>query len=80
METRAVKMTQMYCENLPLSKELDAQESMYGEDLLSMACNLLVQLFWRTRHIGYLVESVMILEFGLTVRRLEGLNSYMASN
>ncbi|XP_049406545.1 N-terminal acetyltransferase B complex auxiliary subunit NAA25 isoform X2 [Solanum stenotomum] len=69
LETRAVKMTQMYCENLPLSKELDAQESMYGEDLLSMACNLLVQLFWRTRHIGYLVESVMILEFGLTVRR-----------
>ncbi|KAK4731442.1 hypothetical protein R3W88_024430 [Solanum pinnatisectum] len=69
LETRAVKMTQMYCENLPLSKELDAQESMYGEDLLSMACNLLVQLFWRTRRIGYLVESVMILEFGLTVRR-----------
>lgn len=62
-------MTQIYCENLPLSKDLDAQESMYGEDLLSMACNLLVQLFWRTRHIGYLVESVMILEFGLTVRR-----------
>nr|XP_016456815.1 PREDICTED: phagocyte signaling-impaired protein-like isoform X3 [Nicotiana tabacum] len=69
LETTAVKMTQLYCENLPLSKELDAQESMYGEDLLSMACNLLVQLFWRTRHIGYLVESIMILEFGLAVRR-----------
>ncbi|XP_047252828.1 N-terminal acetyltransferase B complex auxiliary subunit NAA25 [Capsicum annuum] len=69
LETIAVKMTQMYCENLPLSKDLDAQESMYGEDLLSMACDLLVQLFWRTRHIGYLVESIMILEFGLTVRR-----------
>ncbi|MCD7458916.1 N-alpha-acetyltransferase 25, NatB auxiliary subunit [Datura stramonium] len=69
LETTAIKMTQMYCENLPLSKDLDAQESMYGEDLLSMACNLLVQLFWRTRHIGYLVESIMILEFGLTVRR-----------
>ncbi|CAN4115761.1 unnamed protein product [Withania somnifera] len=70
LETTAVKMTQMYCENLPLSKDLDAQESTYGEDLLSMACNLLVQLFWRTRHIGYLVESIMILEFGLTIRRL----------
>lgn len=69
LETTAVKMTQMYCENLPLSKDLDAQESVYGEDLLSMACNLLVQLFWRTRHIGYLVESIMILEFGLTIRR-----------
>lgn len=44
LETTAVKMTQMFCENLPLSKELDAQESMYGEDLLSMACNLLVQV------------------------------------
>lgn len=44
LEATAVKMTQMYCENLPLSKDLDAQESMYGEDLLSMACNLLVQV------------------------------------
>lgn len=44
LETIAVKMTQMYCENLPLSKDLDAQESMYGEDLLSMACDLLVQV------------------------------------
>ncbi|XP_059290363.1 N-terminal acetyltransferase B complex auxiliary subunit NAA25 isoform X2 [Lycium ferocissimum] len=69
LETTAVKMSQMYCENLPLSKDLDAQESVYGEELLSMACNLLVQLFWRTRHIGYLVESIMILEFGLTIRR-----------
>ncbi|KAK4370294.1 hypothetical protein RND71_009769 [Anisodus tanguticus] len=43
LETTAVMMTQMYCDNLPLSKDLDAQESMYGEDLLSMACNFLVQ-------------------------------------
>lgn len=40
----AVQMTQMFCRNLPLSKDLDAQESMHGEELLPMACNILVQV------------------------------------
>lgn len=65
----AVQMADLYCKNLPLSKDLDVQESVHGEDLLSMACNILVQLFWRTNHIGYLLEAIMILEFGLTIRR-----------
>lgn len=65
----AVRMAEMYCKNLPLSKDLDVQESMHGEDLLSMVANILVQLFWRTKDLGYLVESVMVLEFGLTIRR-----------
>ncbi|CAK9164142.1 unnamed protein product [Ilex paraguariensis] len=69
LENFAVQMVEMYCENLPLSKDLDVQESMHGEELLSMVCNVLVQLFWRTRHLGYLMESIMILEFGLTIRR-----------
>ncbi|KAL3530942.1 hypothetical protein ACH5RR_010264 [Cinchona calisaya] len=69
LEGLAVQMADMYCTNLPLSKDLDIQENMYGEELLSMACNVLVQLFWRTRNIGYLLESIMILEFGLTIRR-----------
>ncbi|KAL8027040.1 hypothetical protein ABFX02_14G069600 [Erythranthe guttata] len=69
LEDIAVRMIEMFCKNVPLSKELDAQESMYGEELLSMACNVLVQLFWRTRDLGYLLESIMILEFGLTIRR-----------
>ncbi|KAJ9565188.1 hypothetical protein OSB04_001154, partial [Centaurea solstitialis] len=65
----AVQMTEMYCQNLPLSKDLDVQETMYGEEFLSMTCNVLVQLFWRTQHIGYLLEAIMVLELGLTVRR-----------
>ncbi|CAH9109432.1 unnamed protein product [Cuscuta epithymum] len=69
LEKLAVQMTDMYCENLALSKDLDEQESMYGEELLTMTCNVLVQLFWRTRNLGYLLESILILEFGLTVRR-----------
>ncbi|KAK6145231.1 hypothetical protein DH2020_022051 [Rehmannia glutinosa] len=69
LEDIAAQMTEMFCKNLPLSKELDVQESMYGEELLSMACNLLVQLFWRTRDLGYLLEAIMILEFGLFIRR-----------
>ncbi|PWA41164.1 43kDa postsynaptic protein, N-acetyltransferase B complex, non-catalytic subunit [Artemisia annua] len=65
----AVQMTEMYCQNLHLSKDLDVQESMYGEDFLSMTCNVLVQLFWHTKHVGYLLEAIMVLELGLTVRR-----------
>ncbi|KAL8128991.1 hypothetical protein V2J09_018146, partial [Rumex salicifolius] len=65
----AVKLLDLYCQNLALSKDLDPQESMHGEELLSTASNLLVQLFWRTRHIGYLLEAFMLLEFGLIIRR-----------
>ncbi|XP_043701525.1 N-terminal acetyltransferase B complex auxiliary subunit NAA25 isoform X2 [Telopea speciosissima] len=69
LEETAVQMTKMYCKNLQLSRDLDPQENMHGEELLSMACNVLVQLFWRTRNIDYLLESIMVLEFGLTIRR-----------
>ncbi|XAR60788.1 hypothetical protein NMG60_11034292 [Bertholletia excelsa] len=65
----AIQMAEIYCKNLPLSKDLDIQENMHGEELLSMLSNILVQLFWRTKDLGYLVESVMVLEFGLTIRR-----------
>ncbi|KAJ6878417.1 hypothetical protein NC651_030992 [Populus alba x Populus x berolinensis] len=45
LEGCAVQMVEMYCKSLPLSKDLDPQESMHGEELLSMVCNVLVQLF-----------------------------------
>ncbi|XP_022729359.1 N-terminal acetyltransferase B complex auxiliary subunit NAA25-like isoform X2 [Durio zibethinus] len=69
LEGSAVQMAELYRKNLPLSKELDPQESMHGEELLSIVCNVLVQLFWRTRNLGYFVEAIMVLEFGLTIRR-----------
>ncbi|XVF05817.1 hypothetical protein REPUB_Repub05bG0205700 [Reevesia pubescens] len=69
LEGSAVQMAELYCKNLPLSKDLDLQESMHGEELLSIVCNVLVQLFWRTRNLGYFVEAIMVLEFGLTIRR-----------
>ncbi|EPS70133.1 hypothetical protein M569_04628, partial [Genlisea aurea] len=69
LENEAVEMMETFCRNLPLSKELDIQETMYGEELVSMACNVLVQLFWRTRDFGYLLEAILILEFGLAIRR-----------
>ncbi|KAK6234557.1 hypothetical protein SCA6_009894 [Theobroma cacao] len=69
LEGSALQMAELYCKNLPLSKDLDPQESMHGEELLSIVCNVLVQLFWRTRNLGYFVEAVMVLEFGLTIRR-----------
>ncbi|KAK1587124.1 hypothetical protein Q3G72_009766 [Acer saccharum] len=69
LESSAVQMLEMYLKNLPLSKDLDLQESMHGEELLSMACNVLVQLFCCTRNFGYFMEAIMVLEFGLTIRR-----------
>ncbi|KAL3518007.1 hypothetical protein ACH5RR_020596 [Cinchona calisaya] len=69
LESLAIQMADLYCKSLPLSKDLDIQENMHGEELLSMVSNVLVQIFWRTRNIGYLLESIMILEFGLTIRR-----------
>ncbi|XVE58959.1 hypothetical protein DITRI_Ditri05aG0005000 [Diplodiscus trichospermus] len=69
LEGLAVQMAELYWKNLPPSKNLDPQESMHGEELLSIVCNVLVQLFWRTRNLGYFIEAVMVLEFGLTIRR-----------
>ncbi|KAG8494892.1 hypothetical protein CXB51_012353 [Gossypium anomalum] len=43
LEGSAVQMAELYCKNLPLSKDLDPQESMHGEELLSIVCNVLVQ-------------------------------------
>ncbi|XP_066362409.1 N-terminal acetyltransferase B complex auxiliary subunit NAA25-like isoform X2 [Miscanthus floridulus] len=65
----AKRMVDTFYKNLPLSNDLDPQESMYGEELLSMASSILVQLYWRTRDLGYLLEAILILEFGLTVRK-----------
>ncbi|CAL4900135.1 unnamed protein product [Urochloa decumbens] len=65
----AKRMVDTFYKNLPLSNELDPQESMYGEELLSMASSILVQLYWRTRNLGYLLEAILVLEFGLTVRK-----------
>ncbi|KAF8102516.1 hypothetical protein N665_0198s0216 [Sinapis alba] len=68
IEASAVKLAKLYCQNLPLSKDLDPQESMFGEELLSLISNMLVQLFWRTRDFGYLAEAIMVLELGLAIR------------
>ncbi|KAG2628384.1 hypothetical protein PVAP13_3KG245100 [Panicum virgatum] len=65
----AKRMVHTFYKNLSLSNELDPQESMYGEELLSMASSILVQLYWRTRNLGYLLEAILVLEFGLTVRK-----------
>lgn len=61
LENMAVQMTQMFCRNLPLSKDLDAQESMHGEELLPMACNVLVQV---VVHIHWIVIIfIYVLQF-----------------
>ncbi|KAK4278520.1 hypothetical protein QN277_016356 [Acacia crassicarpa] len=69
LEVCCAQMAEIYCKSVAFSKDLDPQESMQGEELLSIICNLLVQLFWRTKNVGYLVEAVIVLEFGLAIRR-----------
>uniref|UniRef100_A0A1J3ESU8 N-alpha-acetyltransferase 25, NatB auxiliary subunit n=1 Tax=Noccaea caerulescens TaxID=107243 RepID=A0A1J3ESU8_NOCCA len=68
IEASAVNLAKLYCQNLPLSRDLDPQESMFGEELLSLISNMLIQLYWRTRDFGYLAEAIMVLELGLTIR------------
>ncbi|KAI3986915.1 hypothetical protein MKX01_014616 [Papaver californicum] len=68
-ETANAHRADLYREMLKMSKNLDPQEAVQGQELLCMACNVLVQLFWRTRQLGYLVEAIMVLEFGLNIRR-----------
>ncbi|XP_026414149.1 N-terminal acetyltransferase B complex auxiliary subunit NAA25-like isoform X1 [Papaver somniferum] len=58
--TRNLKIGDTYVKNLQYKEYLDFRE---GQDLY-MACNALVQLFWRTKNVGYLVEAIMVLEFG----------------
>lgn len=66
----AAQMTKMFGQALPFSKKYEIQEVMNCEELLSLTCIVLVQLFWRTGKIGYLLESIMIMEFGLSIRSL----------
>lgn len=40
----AKRMVDTFYKNLSLSNDLDPQESMYGEELLSMASSILVQV------------------------------------
>ncbi|XP_068634358.1 N-terminal acetyltransferase B complex auxiliary subunit NAA25 isoform X2 [Aristolochia californica] len=69
LEVFATQMVEKYFESLPFSRDLDPQENMHGEELLCLACNVLVMLYFQTRELGYLVEAVMVPEFGLTIRR-----------
>eukprot|EP00249_Psilotum_nudum_P015279 c25240_g1_i1 orf=38-2890(+) len=65
----AVGIAKLYIGNLELSKDLDPQESVHGEELLTFATSLLIELFLRTKQFGYLIEAILVLEFGLSVRR-----------
>lgn len=58
------KWWKMFYENLTSSKDLDAQESMYSEGLLSMECNVLVQvifIFFLWNHFFLCACSVLLL-------------------
>lgn len=66
---QAVEAAELYVEGLKLSKDLDTQENMHGEELVTLAVTSLILLFLRTRHPGYVVEAIILLEFGLAVRK-----------
>lgn len=65
----AKDIVKLYVEGLKLSKDLDPQENLHGEELLTIAVTLLIELFCRTKHPGYVGEAILLLEFGLAVRR-----------
>ncbi|OVA10758.1 N-acetyltransferase B complex [Macleaya cordata] len=61
--------TRLYLDNLALSKALNTKKTVLNDELLCLTCSMLVQLFWSTRQLGYLVAAIMVLEFGLTIQR-----------
>ncbi|KAI5079570.1 hypothetical protein GOP47_0005049 [Adiantum capillus-veneris] len=66
---QAIEVAKLYVESLKLSKDLDPQENMWGEELITMAATFLVQLFLSTRNPGYVVEAIILLEFGLAFQK-----------
>lgn len=66
---QAMESAELYVDGLKLSKDLDTQENMHGEELVTLAVTSLIQLFLRTRHPGYVVEAIILLEFGLALRK-----------
>nr|XP_010911121.2 N-terminal acetyltransferase B complex auxiliary subunit NAA25-like [Elaeis guineensis] len=51
-------MVEMYCNNLILSRDLDPQENMHGEELLSVASNVLVLVIVRLQCSSYLYAFI----------------------
>lgn len=51
----------MYCENLPLSRDLDPQENMHGEELLSIASSVLVLVIFSVALFYYLYIALIFL-------------------
>lgn len=49
LEVCCAQMAEIYCKSVAFSKDLDPQESMQGEELLSLICNLLVQVCYDFR-------------------------------
>ena len=49
-----------------------ARRGWFASDMfpiINCTGNILKQLYWRTRNLGYLLEAILVLEFGLTVRK-----------
>ncbi|KAJ7520455.1 hypothetical protein O6H91_19G006600 [Diphasiastrum complanatum] len=65
----AAKMIKLYLDCVEMSSGLDPQESMHGEELLVVASNLFIELFRRSQKLAFLLEALLILEFGLLIRR-----------
>jgi N-terminal acetyltransferase B complex non-catalytic subunit len=66
---QAVEIMHLYLRSIQLSVDLDPQENMPGEELLTLITDLLIQLYLRTQQLGYILEAILVLEFGLAMRR-----------
>lgn len=66
---QAVEFSELYVEGLKLSKDLDSQENLHGEEFVTLAVTSLIQFFLGTKHPGYVVEAIILLEFVLAVRK-----------
>ncbi|GAB2286070.1 N-alpha-acetyltransferase 25, NatB auxiliary subunit [Dionaea muscipula] len=72
LESVAVELVDMYCKSLHLSRDLDAQENMHGEELLSMASNVLVQVL-----VVFSSTSILLIDASFRLSFESGIKSWM---
>eukprot|EP00899_Mesostigma_viride_P012752 jgi/Mesvir1/21478/Mv03930-RA.1 len=63
------QLARLYASSVPVSSQLDARERAYGDNLVVIMANLLVELYRRTGASSYLHAAILTLEAGLYFSR-----------
>lgn len=76
----AEEIVQLFLESVKLSAEVDSQEAMLGGEFLTLVSDLLVEMYLQTKHIGFILEAIFVLELGLGLQRYHPLHRFLLVN